>query len=322
MIQILSSADWHINLHKKKIPYTWAKQRFLALFDKLRQLEMNCDVHVIAGDLFDKKPDTDDVALVLSYLNSVTIPTIVIPGNHESTRKGCSFWSHFKIQHSVNNDLVYILTDNERIELAGQGFQAFPYGSVETDNLPQYVDGDILVTHIRGEVPPHISAEYDFEKLRPWKLILLGDLHERHRYKDFPAYYPGSPINTSFDRSEKRSYGVDIITFRSIDDYDVRFVDLALPKLLRRSVRVGEPMTADDYHHVVYEVSGSIDELAQVQKSELLDKKLAVKDSTESTLDLKNKNIYEELELYLEHIKVSDAASVIKTFKDEIGYKE
>lgn len=322
MIQILSSADWHINLHKKKIPYTWAKQRFLALFDKLRQLEMNCDVHVIAGDLFDKKPDTDDVALVLSYLNSVTIPTIVIPGNHESTRKGCSFWSHFKIQHSVNNDLVHILTDNERIELAGQGFQAFPYGSVETDNLPQYVDGDILVTHIRGEVPPHISAEYDFEKLRPWKLILLGDLHERHRYKDFPAYYPGSPINTSFDRSEKRSYGVDIITLRSIDDYDVRFIDLELPKLLRRSVRVGEPMTADDYHHVVYEVSGSIDELAQVQKSELLDKKLAVKDSTESTLDLKNKNIYEELELYLEHIKVSDAASVIKTFKDEIGYKE
>jgi DNA repair exonuclease SbcCD nuclease subunit len=143
MIQILSSADWHINLHKKKIPYTWAKQRFLALFDKLRQLEMNCDVHVIAGDLFDKKPDTDDVALVLSYLNSVTIPTIVIPGNHESTRKGCSFWSHFKIQHSVNNDLVYILTDNERIELAGQGFQAFPYGSVETDNLPPIVTGKL-----------------------------------------------------------------------------------------------------------------------------------------------------------------------------------
>lgn len=322
MLKILSSADWHVNLHKKKIPYEWAKNRFLALFQQLRTLEAECDIHVIAGDLFDKKPETDDVALILSYLNSVSIPTIVIPGNHESTRKGDSFWSHFKLENTVKNNLVHILTDNSRIEIAGQGFQAFPYGSVETDCLPDAVEGDILITHIRGEVPPHISAEYDFEKLRPWKLILLGDLHERHRYKDFPAYYPGSPLNTSFDRNDKRSYGVDIINLRSIDDYDVRFVDLRLPKLLRRTINVGQDMTADDYHHVVYEVQGSIDELSKVQKSELLDKKLTVQQDVDSTLDLKNKKIHEELEIYLKHLKVSDVDNVVKTFKDVIGYRE
>jgi len=315
MIRILSSADWHINLHKKKIPYGWAEQRFLALFDKLRALESKCDVHVIAGDLFDKKPETDDVALILSYLNSVTIPTLVIPGNHESTRKGRSFWEHFKLEHSVNNEMVHIATGNERVELAGQGFQAFPYGSVETDTLPSYTEGDILVTHIRGEVPPHITAEYDFEKLRSWKLILLGDLHERHRYKDFPAYYPGSPLNTSFDRNEARKYGVDIIDFKSIDDYSVRFVDLELPKLLRRSISVGEQMTSDSYHHVVYEVSGSIDELARIEKTELLDKKISVSQQSDATLDLKNKSISEELELYLQHIKVANVDAVVSVFK-------
>lgn len=318
-MKILSSADWHVNLHKKKIPRKWQENRFLMLFEKLKELEKQCDVHVISGDLFDKKPETDDVALILSYLNSVTIPTIVIPGNHESTSKGKTFWEHFKLENTVKNNLVHILTDNSRIEILGQGFQAFPYTSVETDRLPSYIDGDILVTHIRGEVPPHITAEYDFEKLKPWKLTLLGDLHFRHKHEPYSAYYPGSPLNTTFDRDDKRAYGVDIINLNSIDNYTVSFIDLALPKLIRRTIKAGEPLIEDDYNHVVYEVQGSIDELAKIEKSELLDKKLAVKNTSESTLDLKDKNVYEELELYLTHIKVSNVAAVLNTFKDTIG---
>ncbi len=229
MIKILSSADWHVNLHRKKIPRQWQMSRFQLLFNKLLELETQCDVHVIAGDLFDKEPDPDEICLVLAYLNSVQKPTIVVPGNHEATSRGRTFWEHFKLENTIKNPLVHIFTENGRIELAGQGFCAFPYGSVQTDKLPDYVDGDVLVTHIRGEVPPHITAEYDFEKLRPWKLVLLGDLHFRHRYKDYTVYYPGSPLNTTFDRDDKREYGVDIITMRSIDDYSVDFVNLKLP---------------------------------------------------------------------------------------------
>jgi DNA repair exonuclease SbcCD nuclease subunit len=318
-MKILSSADWHINLHKKKIPYAWAERRFLLLFEKLRELEKQCDVHVISGDLFDKKPEPDETCLLLSYLNSVTIPTIVIPGNHEATSKGRSFWEHFKLENTIKNSNVYILTDNSRVEILNQGFQAFPYGSVQTDNLPAYTEGDILITHIRGEVPPHITEEYDFEKLRAWKLILLGDLHFNHSYKDFPAFYPGSPLNTTFDRDDKRQYGVDIIDFRSISDYDVAFVDLKLPKLIRKTVSVDAELVKDNVNHVVYEVQGSIDQLAKIQKSDLLDKKLAVKDSGDSTLDLKNKSIHEELELYLKHIKISNVEAVVNTFKNTIG---
>jgi DNA repair exonuclease len=206
-MNILSSADWHINLHKKKIPYEWQKNRYQALFNKLLNLENKCDVHIISGDLFDKKPESDDVCLLLSYLNAVRIPTIIIPGNHEATSKGKTFWEHFKLDYAIKNDNVFILTSNDRIEINGQGFQAFPYGSVQTNNVPKQVNkNDILITHIRGEVPPHITEEFDFEKLRKWKLILLGDLHFNHRYKDFPAYYPGSPLNTTFDRDASRQY--------------------------------------------------------------------------------------------------------------------
>lgn len=314
-MKILSSGDWHVNLHKKKVSYDWQLNRFISLFDKLRKLEEECDVHVISGDLFDKKPEIDEVCLLLAYLNAVTIPTIVIPGNHEATKKGHSFWEHFKLENTVTNKNVFISTNNERIEILGQGFQTFPYGSVQTDNLPKYVDGDILVTHIRGEVPPHISAEYDFEKLKQWKLVLIADLHFNHKYKNYPIYYPGSPLNTTFDRDDKREYGVDIVDFYNIDDYTVNFVDLKLPKLIRKTINFGEELIKDPYNNVIYEVVGAIDDIAKLEKSELLDKKIVNTVKNSSLLDLDNKTEYEELEMYLDYMQVSNKNAVLDMYK-------
>ena len=53
-MKILHSADWHILLHKKKVPYKWQTDRFKTFFRKLIALEQQCDVHIIAGDVFDK----------------------------------------------------------------------------------------------------------------------------------------------------------------------------------------------------------------------------------------------------------------------------
>lgn len=314
-MKILSTADWHINLHKKKIPYLWQVNRYELLFSKILELEKTTDITIVAGDIFDKKPESDEVALFLTYLNRVKNPTILTAGNHESTSRGKTFLEHFVQNYVITNPNIHLLVENSRIHLGGYNFCIFPYGSVQTNQLPEYVQDDILVTHIRGEVPPHITAEYDFEKLRPWKLVLLGDLHFNHKHGDYAAYYPGSPLNTTFDRDDSRQYGVDIIEMNSIDDYNVRFVDLRLPKLIRRTVVAGSPLTPDDYDHVVYEVTGSIDQLASIERSELLDKKLVSTKPGSSTIELKDKSLIEELELYLKYIKVTDSAPIINEFK-------
>tara|TARA_R110002020_G_scaffold29767_11_gene93998 strand:- start:1557 stop:2516 length:960 start_codon:yes stop_codon:yes gene_type:complete len=315
-MKILLSADWHIALHKKKIPSAWQANRFRLFYDKLHELEKNCDIHIIAGDIFDKKPEPDEICLFLRYINSVSIPTYVIPGNHEATKKGYTFLSHFHEDNAIKNPSVEVITQNTRKEFLGQGFQFFPYGEMQTDNLPTYVADDILVTHIRGEVPPHITPEYDFEKLRAWKLILLGDLHFNHRYLDYPAYYPGSPLNVSFDRDENRQYGVDIIDFNSIEDYQVNFINLKLPKLVRKTIKVDESMEKDDYHHVIYEITGSIDELSKISNHDQLDKKIAFKPEESSKLELKDLSLIEELKAYLQYIKVEDTDSVITEFQE------
>ena len=315
MLKILCSADWHINLHKKKVPFDWQSGRFREMFRKLLALEQRVDVHIIAGDIFDKKPEPDEISLFLSYINSVSIPTFIIPGNHEATRKGESFFEHLTEKNAIKNENVVVFTRNGRATIRDVSFQFFPYGEVQTDNLPTPVPGDILVTHIRGEVPPHITPEYDFSRLAPWGLCLLGDLHFNHRYGDTNCYYPGSPVNTTFDRDEKRQYGVDIYDFIDSSNYKREFYDLELPKLLRRTIQAGEQMQSDERHHVIYEVKGNIDQLSKIERSDLLDKKVVEKPQEDVTLDLKNKSIYEELEIYLNHIKVADTSTILDEFK-------
>ena len=135
---------------------------------------------------------------------------------------------------------------------------------------------------------------------------------------DYPAYYPGSPLNVTFDRDEKREYGVNIVTIYDTPefDYKIDFIDLKLPKLIRKTIKVNDEMIEDDLNHVLYEVTGSIDELSKIENSSLLDKKIATQPVEDSKLDLKNKSIIEELELYLDFIKIKNLNEVIKDFKD------
>lgn len=313
-MKILHSADWHINLHKKKVPWDWQWRRFEQFFKELLRLEAECSVHIISGDVFDKYPEPDEVALFLSYIHQVQKPTFIIPGNHEATGVGESWLKHFTGEHKINNSLVEVICYNACRSLDGVNFQFFPYGEMQKKNLPKPIPNHILVTHIRGEVPPHISAEYDFEKLRPWKLILCGDLHFAHKYRDFPLWYSGSPMNVSFDRDDTKEYGVNIIEYDNLDNYQVRFVPLDLPKLLRRTVKDSSLIAAHPVHHIVYEVLGSIDELAKVGNNVLLDKKIVQKPKESSQLDLTGLALVEELTLYLKHQGI-DPTPVVEEFK-------
>ena len=83
-------------------------------------------------------------------------------------------------------------------------------------------------------------------------------------------------------------YGIDVINFNNINDYNVKFIDLKLPKLIRKTIKVGESMQKDEYHHVIYEITGSIDELSKISNHDQLDKKIAFKPEESSKLELKD----------------------------------
>lgn len=88
MIRILHSADWHLDAPMQGFQPDQAE----ALRHQLRQIPEKiarlcvascCDMLILSGDLFDGPPTGESVRAVKDALNSLTIPVIITPGNHD-----------------------------------------------------------------------------------------------------------------------------------------------------------------------------------------------------------------------------------------------
>ena len=106
---ILFTADWHLKLGQKNVPMAWACSRYKLFFDQIQELESDCDLHIIGGDLFDRVPSMDEITLYFDFISGVTIPTIIYDGNHEATRKNKTFFSNLKRATNELNNLVEIV---------------------------------------------------------------------------------------------------------------------------------------------------------------------------------------------------------------------
>ena len=288
---ILFTADWHLKLGQKNVPLPWACSRFVLFFEKIRELELGVDIHVIGGDLFDRVPTMDELTLYFDFIKEVSIPTYIYDGNHEATKKNKTFFSNLKRATQNVNDLVTIVDKTTEFEWG----TILPYcdlhkkGSIEKCN-----PNKPLFTHVRGEIQPHVTPEVDLDRFKKFKRVFAGDLHA-HSNTQRNIVYPGSPMTTSFHREVvKTGYII-------IQKYTWEWREFDLPQLLRRTITSEDEMIATDYHHTIYEIEGDVADLATVKNSELLDKKV-VKRSTEATLNLKNMTIDQELVEYLSAI--------------------
>ena len=77
-------------------------------------------------------------------------------------------------------------------------------------------------------------------------------------------------------------------------------------------------MILTDFHHTIYEIEGDVADLANVKNSELLDKKV-IKRSSQSTLNLKEMTMEEELAEYLSailNLKDEKISTIMGVFND------
>ena len=288
---ILFTADWHLKLGQKNVPLPWACTRFELFFDQIRTLELAADIHIIGGDLFDRVPSMDELTLYFDFIKDVSIPTFIYDGNHEATKKNKTFFSNLKRATQNVNDLVTIVDTTTEFEWG----TILPYcdlhkkGSIEKCNPKKS-----LFTHVRGEIQPHVTPEVDLDRFKPFPNVFAGDLHA-HSNTQRNIIYPGSPMTTSFHREVVKT------GYLIIRPLTWEWKEFDLPQLLRKTIDSDEEMIPTDYHHTIYEIEGDVADLAKVKNSELLDKKV-VKRSSESTLDLKDMTIDEEVIKYLSAI--------------------
>ena len=293
---ILYTADWHIKLGQKNVPVKWAINRYQMFFEQVYEVEKQCSMHIIGGDIFDRLPSMEELELYFSFIRRVQIPTIIYDGNHEATKKNKTFFTQLKQVSRDINPLINIVDISYIDEDLGYGI--LPYADLHKKGSIDHFDTRMpLFTHIRGETPPHVKPEIDLDLLADFPVVFAGDLHA-HSNTQRNIVYPGSPMTTSFHRARVKT-GYLLINER---DWSWMWEEFKLPQLIRQTVSDPNDMVATDYDHTIYEIEGDIHDLAAIKNSDLLDKKV-VKRNTEASLIIhKDMTIEQELVEYLTYI--------------------
>ena len=301
---ILFTADWHIKLGQKNVPMPWACSRYELFFQQVEEAVQKHDIklHIIGGDLFDRVPSMDELTLYFDFVKNTKVQTIIYDGNHEATRKHKTFFDNLIRVTKELNPLVTVITETYYKD----DWAILPYADLHRKHSIEDIDADYLFTHVRGEIPPHVTPEVDLERFDKFKTVFAGDLHA-HENTQRNIVYPGSPMTTSFHRNEVKT-GYLVID----DDWNWTWHEFKLPQLIRKTVTSTDEMVQTEWHHTIYEVEGDVSDLSGVKNSELLDKKV-IKRKTEATLILdKEMTIEEELGEYLSYILELDEDKVKK----------
>jgi len=291
---ILFTADWHIKLGQKNVPVPWACSRYQMFFEQVQDAidEHGVTLHIIGGDLFDRVPSMDELTLYFDFVKNTKVRTIIYDGNHEATKKNHTFFSNLIRATNSINPLVEVITETYYED----NWAILPYADLHKKNHIEGINADVLFTHVRGEIPPHVVPEVDLERFNKFRTVFAGDLHA-HENTQRNIVYPGSPMTTSFHRNEVQT-GYLIID----DNFDWTWHKFDLPQLIRKTVEDPNEMVQTEFHHTIYELEGDVQDLAQVKNSDLLDKKV-VRRETEARLNLSSEmSIADELIIYLKEI--------------------
>jgi len=310
---ILFTADLHIRLGQKNIPKEWAINRYETLFKELNRVydEYDCIGEIHGGDIFDKLPSLEELALYLGYVGSIEKPIVIYDGNHEATRKGQSFLKYLKNTICQLNKNSSLITKPCKV----WNIDFIPYTHLQTFD-PEDFTGEILCTHVRGDIPPHVLPEIDLDRLNGWAVVFAGDLHA-HSNSQRNIVYPGSPVTVTFHRT-KVNTGVIVLDHIT---GEWKWVEIKVPQLIRKTIEDPAEMINTDYDWTIYELVGDMLDLAKVDKDiAILDKKI-IKYETEAKLDLTNLTLEEEIGLYLKDIlnfSNDSIKQVLRVYNDNV----
>jgi len=313
-MKILFCADVHIKLGQKNVPIDWARNRFRLFCEQFSEMQKSADLVIIGGDIFDRLPTMDEVELYFDFVESFHKPTIIYSGNHEMLKKDTTFLTNLKkATHRLNN-LVEVIDDFYSSDI----IDVIPYNKLKDfEKNGHEFSGRILCTHVRGEIPPHVKSEVDLDIFKRWDIVLAGDLHS-YENSQINILYPGSPYTTSFHR---HSVDTGAILLDS-DGLDHVWVKFNLPQLIRKTVGVTDPKPATDFDHTIYEVEGDMQELGELEDSELIASKVLKRDNDSALLLDPEMSLDAEVKEYLTYILELPETTVDKVLQELQNHAE
>ena len=252
-LKILHSADWHLDS-----PMTGFSQAQRAYLQKAQReipqrvvslcRRENCDLVLLAGDLFDGMPGRDWVDLLKAALADCGVPVFISPGNHDYCAPG-SPWLE-----EIWPENVHIFTCGmESIGLPDLNCRIYGGGYTSMDCEP-LLEGFRAEGKERYQIgllhgdPVQIHSPYcpiTAAQVRDSGLdyLALGHIHKAGAFRMGKTLcgWPGSPMGRGYDETgEKGLYLVEIG-----DTAQIRQVLLNVPRFYDLSVNTDEASPED-----------------------------------------------------------------------------
>ena len=252
-MKLLHSADWHLDA--PMAGYSEAQTEVLRrelrkIPDKIVKLckAENCDLLILAGDLFDGPYTWESLTAMRTALGSIGIPVIITPGNHDF----CGGDSPYEKEDWPSN--VHIFTQPKMTSVSLPELDCKVYGAGYTSmDCPGLLkdfraEGDerwhIGVLH--GDPNTASSPYCPVTKAQVQEsgldYLAMGHIHKGGSYRGGGTLcaWPGCPMGRGFD--ELGAKGVIIATLE--DGVKAAFVPLDTPRFYDEEAEAGDDPAA------------------------------------------------------------------------------
>ncbi len=303
-LKILHSADWHLDSPFAGFPEDQRqllKEEQRKIPGKVADLcrRENCDLVLLAGDLFDGEPSRGTIDELKKTLASCDVPVLIAPGNHDFCGPG-SPWLEEKWPQNV-----YVFTGGlESVTILGLDCRVYGAGfqSMDCEELLEGFqaagDEKYCLAVLHGD-PTQKSSPYNpitaaQVRISGLDYLALGHIHKAGAFRagNTLCAWPGCPMGRGWDETGEK--GVCIVTLE--EEAQIQAVSLDTLRFYDLNVDIGDDAAAaveealpavgcQDFYRITLTGCGEVD-LAQLQRQFGEFPNLELRDMTEPPLDI------------------------------------
>ena len=248
-MKILHSADWHLDSPLGGFSEEQAKflrAELLRVPDRVTALckSENCDLLLLAGDLFDGQYTKDSLNAVKAALEEVKIPVFISPGNHDFCRPDSPYLTETWPEnvHIFTHAAIESVTLPELdCKIYGAGYEAMDcpglLQGLQAQGMARWHIGLLHSDPTQSSTPycPMTTAQVRDSGL---DYLALGHIHKGDSFRagQTLCVWPGCPMGRGFDETGVK--GVLVVELE--DTVSARFLPLNTPRFFDETVDAGE----------------------------------------------------------------------------------
>jgi len=303
-LKILHSADWHLDspfagfTEDQRQFLKEAQQKIPGMIAQLCVRE-DCDMMLLAGDIFDGEPTRETLDILKRELESSGVPVLIAPGNHDFCTDG-SPWLEEVWPENVyvfTGDLESVTIHGLNCRVYGAAFQSMDCPAL-LENFRAEGDEKYCVAVLHGDPMQRNSPYNPVTNIQVRNSTLdylaLGHVHKAGAFRSGETLcaWPGCPMGRGWDETGEK--GVCIVTLE--EEARIQAVSLPTPRFydLEAETR-GDPEAAvdsvlpavpgEDFYRITLTGSGDVDP-EKLQKQFGVFPNLWIQDKTEPPLEI------------------------------------